>query len=186
MENYDNTVICDYITLWIKDADNNPLSDLQKGRAVWDIPPNAYYYKDRGSVCMMSIVDATLGGGADNIIILTQDGFNASTAQYKREGYYNVNRFDQDVRDLGVLGCFINNYAFGETTYETKYLSPEVIKVLTPARPRTIKLYFYDENKSIHAMDSSSEQGCITLKFEYVRPELLQENIYSVENKPAF
>tara|TARA_R110000744_G_scaffold40296_1_gene91406 strand:+ start:221 stop:769 length:549 start_codon:yes stop_codon:yes gene_type:complete len=182
MENYDNTVICDYITLWIKDADNNPKSDLQRGVAVWDIPPPAYYYKDRGSVCMMSIVDATLGGGADNIIIMTQNGFNTSTAQLED----GSNQFTRYTQDLGVLGCFINNYAFTDTTFETKYLSPEVIKVLTPARPRTIKLYFVDGKKAIHAMNLESDNGCITVKFEYVRPKLLQEKIYSVENKPAF
>jgi len=180
MENYDNTVICDYITLWVKDGNNHPQTNLNKGVVVWDIPPNAYYYKDRGSVCMMSIVDATLEDGAENVVVMTQSGFNSSTAQING----NVNQFEDDIQDLGTLGVFVNSYAFGETQYETKYLAPEVIKVLTPARPRTIKLYFTDEQKGLFRFDAAL--GCITIKFEYVRPEILQESIYSVEYKPAF
>jgi len=184
--NYDNTIICDYVTLWFKDADNHPDSDFSDGRAVWDIPPNAYYYKDRGSVCMMSIVDATLNKNiGDNVVLMTQSGFNSSTAQI----YGDVNQFDNDTQDLGVLGHFVVNRAEGSpAVYETKYLSPEVIKVLTPARPRTIKLFFVDEDKALHNLnnDGGDDNGHITIKFEYVKPEILQKNIYSVENKPAF
>lgn len=181
MENYDNSIICDYITLWLGDADNHPQSDMNRGKAVWDIPPNAYYFKDRGSVCMMSIVDANIEDSADNTVVLTQSGFNSSTAEI----YGGVNPFVRNIQDLGVLGCFINNYAFTGNNYETKYNSPEVIKVLTPARPRTIKLYFYDENKAIVNF-STPAKGCITIKFEYVKPELLEDNIHSMEYKPAF
>tara|TARA_R100001198_G_C5177925_1_gene175827 strand:+ start:69 stop:620 length:552 start_codon:yes stop_codon:yes gene_type:complete len=183
MDNYDNSIICDYVTVWIKDAYNNPKSNMDDGLAVWDIPYNAYYFKDRGTVCMMSVVDAAIDRGNTqgfvDIVMMTQSGFNCSTAQI-----HNDNHFEDDIQDLGVLGCFVVNYAFTNDDYETKFTTPEVIKVLTPARPSTIKVYFFSGGKNRHTLDD--EGGHITFKFEYIKPEILQENIYSTDPKPAF
>lgn len=181
---YDPTIICDYITLWTKDGDEHPESDLSDGRIVWDIPPSAYYFKDRGYVCMMSIVDATLQRIlGDNVVVMTQQGFNGSTAQI----YGDVNQFEKDIQDLATLGNIICARGEGQTLAST-YQAPEPIRLLTPARPSKIKLYFVEEDKRMKNLtsDGARDNGHFTIKFEYVKPETLQQNIYSVENTPAF
>ncbi len=185
MMDYDPTIICDYITFWTADAAEHPETDLDNGRMVWDIPPQAYYFKDRGNVCMMSIVDATMPRViADNNIIMTQSGFNGSVAQI----YDGTNQFEDSIQDLAVLGNIVCNRGEGDPlTFSTTYQAPEAIRLLTPARPSKLKLYFVDEDKELHDFaDASKDNGHFTVKFEYIKPEVLQKNIYSVEYKPAF
>ncbi len=183
---YDPTIVCDYVTLWIKDADNNPASKFSDDRAVWDIPPQAYYYKDRGSVCLMSVADVVWEKGGDNVMIFTQSGFNGSCAD-AGAGVINTETMTQeDYRDFALLGNIVKKiYDNSDDTYRMEYNnSHEPIRVLTPARPSQIKLYFVEEQKDHLNIDDSI--GCITLKFEYINPKILQSNIYSTEYKPAF
>lgn len=178
MKDYDPSIVCDYVTLFIKDADNHPESDMNDGKCVWNIPYNAYYFKDRGSVCLMSIVDGNISKVSD-MIVMTQKGFNGSTPV--------IDAFDNSIRDLAILGSFTHNLADGDN-YVTEYLSPQKIKLLTACRPSQIQLYFYDMNKN--AVDftqaAGNEKGHITLKFEYVNPEELEKNIVNQEYLPAF
>ncbi len=180
-----SSIICDYVTLFMTDAEENGLSDYANGVAVWDIPESAFYFKDRGSVCLMSIASASLPAEwSENVIIMTQQAKNGFTTQ---ENSTAANRINDD---LSVLGSFVNFTATGLNQYYTQYQSPQPIKVLTDAKPRQIRLMFFKDNKrafDISAGEAEMEdEGHITLKFEYVNPEKLQDNIYSTEYKPAF
>ena len=179
MKSYEPNIVCDYVTVFIKDAENNPETDYDSGRCCWNIPYNAYYFKDRGSVCLMSIVDANMSKLSE-MVVMTQKGFNGTTAL--------VNDMDNDTRDLALLGTFIHNeFENSGDHYETEYLAPQKIKLLTPARPSFIKLYFFNINKdSIDFTDGVGAGGHITFKFEYVPPEILENNIVKQEYLPAF
>lgn len=179
-----SSIICDYVTLFIYDADYNGLSDFANGVAVWDIPEKAFYFKDRGSVCLMSIASASLPPEyGDNVIIMTQQGYNGFTTQENSVAADLINQ------DLSVLGSFTNFSSEGTGHFSHEYQKPEVIKLLTPAKPRQIRLLFFKDDKTTFDLTSETElerEGHITLKFEYIDPEKLRENNYGVEYKAAF
>ena len=180
MSEYDPSVICDYVTVFTVDAANHPESDMDEGRLVWDIPPHAYYFKDRGSVCLMSIADGTLPRQVgENVIVMTQQGFNGMTAQEDSGTVINS--------DLAVLATFINS-RLQDDHIVTKYLSPQPIKLLTPAKPKQIKVQFMSMEKTAVDMSSTtlSANGTLTFKFEYFNPERLNNGLYSQEYKPAW
>ena len=179
-----SSIICDYVTLFMADAELNGASDYPAGLAVWDIPESAYYFKDRGSVCLMSIASSSLPAEyGENVILMTQQGYNGFTTQ--------VNSSDANVinRDLAVLGSYSNFTQQGIGNFRTEYQTSQTIKLLTPAKPRQIRLVFFKDDKTPFNLTTENEmenEGHITLKFEYIDPEKLQDNNYSVEYKPAF
>lgn len=179
-----SSIICDYVTVFMTDAEENGLSDYTNGVAVWDIPEKSFYFKDRGSVCLMSIVSASLPAEwSENVIVMTQQAKNGFTTQ---ENSTDANKINND---LAVLGSFVNFTTTGISNYYTQYQTPQTIKVLTDAKPRQIRLVFFKDDKTpfdITTENEMEDEGHITLKFEYIDPKKLQENIYSVEYKPAF
>lgn len=182
MKDYDPSIICDYVTLFIKDADNHPDSKLSDGRCCWNIPYNAYYFKDRGSVCLMSVVDANLSKKIADCAIYTQKGYNGICSAN------NSNSFDNSIKDLAMLGSFSHNFN-DSGNYVTEYQTHQDIKLLTSARPSQIKLYFYDERRfsiGFTAGGANNDLGHVTIKFEYVNPEELEKNIVKQEYKSAF
>ena len=179
----DTSIICDYVTLFIDDGANTIGADTANGLFVWNIPNKAYYFKDRGSVCLMSIADAMLPREVgENLVVMTQQGFNGMVSQVDSAAADKINS------DLAVLGSFTNFTSSGLGTFETKYKSPQTIKLLTPAKPRQIKLQFFTEDKTPLDMSSAplDNSGHVTIKFEYFNPERLNNVIYSQEYKPAF
>ena len=179
-----SSIICDYVSLFIYDAKENGLSDLANGMAVWDIPEKAFYFKDRGSVCLMSVASATLPseyGGS--VIMMTQQGYNGFTTQENSPAADLINQ------DLSVLGSFTNFSTSAGGHFSHEYQQHETIKLLTSTKPRQIKLFFFKDDKTPYDMTLETEterEGHITLKFEYIDPEKLRENNYGVEYKAAF
>lgn len=178
----DTSIICDYVSLFIEDgADTANGADTGNGLFVWNIPKTAYYFKDRGSVCLMSIADATLPREiGENVTVMTKQGFNGMVSQVDSTDADKING------DLAVLGSFMNNSYSEAGVFETKYQSPEVIKLLTPAKPTKIALQFFTEEKDAKDMNLLKSEGHVTIKFEYFNPERLNNVIYSQEYKPAF
>ena len=180
MKDYDPSIICDYVTLFIQDADNHPDSRMTNGKCCWNIPYNAYYFKDRGSVCLMSIVDANLGKSVAECAIYTQKGFNGICS--------DTNNFEENIQDLALLGSFNHSKQDG-SNYVTDYQTHQQIKLLTPARPTQIQLYFYNEQRFTIPFTSGgadNDKGHVTIKFEYVNPEELEKNIVKQEYGVAF
>lgn len=173
MKDYDPSVICDYVTLFIKDANNNPASDLANGKCCWNIPYNAYYFKDRGTISLMSVVDANLSESLGDGAIFTQRGFNGSSS--------DATTFSNNTPDLAMLGSIsVRESGLYQTT---AYQTTQNMKLLTPARPTQIQLYFFSETKD--AFDFTGfEAGHVTIKFEYVNPAELQKNVVEEEYTP--
>lgn len=179
----DTSVICDYISLFVEDANQTTGSDLANGKLVWNIPSNSYYFKDRGSVCLMSIADASLPREiGENLVVMTKQGYNGMISQVDSVAADKINA------DLAVLGSFSNFTTTPLANFQTKFLSPQPIKLLTPAKPAQITLFLFDEDKAAKDMSGSplSREGHFTIKFEYINPERLNNVIYSQEYKPAF
>jgi len=178
-----SSIICDYVTLFIDDANENGLSDFANGVAIWDIPEKAFYFKDRGSVCLMSVASASLPKEfGENVIMMTQQGYNGFTTQENSVAADLINP------DLAVLGSF-TNFSSSSGHFAHEYQKPEVIKLLTSAKPRKMKIVFFKDDKTPFNMTAETEmqkEGHITLKFEYIDPEILRENNYGVEYKAAF
>tara|TARA_R100000951_G_scaffold78546_1_gene66297 strand:- start:1953 stop:2498 length:546 start_codon:yes stop_codon:yes gene_type:complete len=179
-----SSIICDYITLFIEDAYENGLSDFANGVAVWDIPEKSFYFKDRGSVCLMSMVSSGLPSDyGENITLMTQQGYNGFTSQENSDAGDLINA------DLAVMGSYTNFSGDPGGSYLTEYTAPETIKLLTAAKPRQIRFVFFKNDKTTFDLSADSAmrtRGHITLKFEYIDPEILREGLYGVEYKPAF
>ncbi len=177
-----SSIICDYVTVFICDAYENGLSDFANGVCVWDIPESAYYFKDRGSVCLMSIVDATLPQDiGEDIVVMTQQGRNGFTTQENSAAADIINA------DLAVLGSFTNS-TNESGAYFSKFNTPQLIKLQTSAKPRRIRLVLFTDDKDTKDISSAAlrKEGHFTIKFEYIDPEVNQKTNYSVEYKPAF
>ena len=179
---YDPSIICDYVTLFIKDADNHPESKMVDGKCCWNIPYNAYYFKDRGNVCLMSVVDANLSKNVSDCAIYTQRGFNGICSDIDQTQFAN------DIQDLAMLGSFSHTFT-NNTNYVTEYQTHQQIKLLTPARPTQIQLYFYNDKRGAIGFTSggaNNDLGHVTIKFEYVNPAELEKNIVKQEYGVAF
>jgi hypothetical protein len=171
--NYSNTssLICDYITLFFEDG------NVTNGVAEWEIPTASYYYQTRGQMAVMSIADAVFNpnAGDDSILIATDSGFNGSVAQ---EGSADLIK-----NNLSVLGSFqqVGNTTMTEGIFA--YFKTEPVKILTPARPNKIRLYFF---KATNKNEFDIATGCVTIKFEYLSPEAEKEINDAVSYIPAF
>ncbi len=170
--NYSNTssLICDYITLFFEDG------NVTNGVGEWEIPTASYYYHNRGNMAVMSVADGVFNPNAgDNaILIATDSGFNGSVAQ---EGSADLIK-----NNLSFLGSFqqVGNTTMTEGIFA--YMKTEAVKILTPARPSKIRLYFFNNNKNEFDITS----GCVTIKFEYLSPEAEKEINDAVSYIPAF
>lgn len=179
----DTSIICDYVTLFVDDAASTTGTDLANGKLVWNIPINSYYFKDRGNVCLMSIADAALPRElGENVVIMTQQGFNGTTSQVDSAAADKINA------DLAAIGSFTNMTTTPLSNFRMKFSSPEPIKLLTAAKPRQITLFVFDEDKTAKDMSSQplDREGHFTIKFQYVNPEKQRDLLYSQEYKPAF
>tara|TARA_R100000951_G_scaffold43259_2_gene36391 strand:- start:872 stop:1405 length:534 start_codon:yes stop_codon:yes gene_type:complete len=149
-----SSIICDYITVFFEDG------NISDGVGEWDIPASSYYYQDRGTMAQISVADAAFGNGSGrNVLIGIDTGFNGTVAQ---EGSADLIK-----NNIAMLGTFQmvqeDTNARGGHFYKT-----EPIKVLTPARPSKIKVYFFNANtKEEYDIDG----GCLILKFEYLSPD---------------
>lgn len=165
-----SSYICDYITVFFEDG------NISANVGEWYIPPSSYYYQSRGTLALVSVVDATFDADGDNNILIAYDnGFNGTVAQ--------VNSTDLVPNNISILGSLIQSVNLSETTDGLyHYNRTEPIKVLTAARPNKVKLSFWKDNKQ--ARDVS--RGSVTLKFEYLSPEAEKEVNQAVSYVPAF
>lgn len=157
--------ICDYVTLYMGDATgNNYLYS-------WSVPPNSYYNKDKGLMCLVSLVQADAEiVEANGLVVSTDLGQNHLIAD---EGA--ANKLNNAYSTLGVLQ---------PPTGDVVYNSPEPIKLLATANPQTIRLAF---NSAETTKDKvTMTDGVFVLKFEYLIPEKSKELSYEAEYKPAF
>jgi len=173
--NYSDTssLICDYITLFFEDG------NITNGVGEWEIFSSSYYYKTRGNLCVVSLADAVFnadsGSTNDTIIIGTDCGLNSTVAQEGSSNKMNNN--------LSFLGSIQLAAQHGAIYGVFNYFKTEAIKILTPARPSKIKLYFLKANdKSLFNIT----KGCVTLKFEYLSPEAERQINEAVSYIPAF
>jgi len=158
--------ICDYVTLYMGDATgSNYLYS-------WSVPPNSYYNKDKGLMCLVSLVQADAEVvNANGLVISTDLGQNHLIAD---EGA--ANKLNNAYSTLGVLGV--------NATTELVYMSPEPIKLLATANPQTIRLAFNSAETA--KTKTTMTDGVFVLKFEYLIPEVSKELGYKAEYKPAF
>ena len=139
--------ICDYVELHYQDA--TVTSDFIMS---WNIPI-AYYSNLNSPVCEVSVVQCSVDKQPNvnsNLKWLgsVQNGFNT--------------------RNNGlILGHLIRNFDGGnETKYYLNEASP--VKILTPARPQTIKLQLVEPDDTPIDINSSGDgAGYFLLKFDY-------------------
>lgn len=170
-----SSVYSDYVTLYIKDV----YDSSSQGKLVWKIPPDAYYHKDKGLLCKVSLADAALqtsGSGDQNISInyvgsLT-GGLNEQVAATAVENFAGT---------LGILTYNSNiNWYSGQS-------GSEPIKLLTSARPDKIALTFVEGSKVKYDFDlSGGQDGIFVLRFDYFDPIAEKQINYDVSYKPAF
>ncbi len=137
--------ICDYLELHIQDATKNATTF----EFTWNIP-NAYYSNLNSPVCEVSLAQCSIDK-ANNI------NSNVKWLGSVQNGY--------NTQNSGlILGHLIRNFDGGnETKYYLNQSSP--VKILTPARPQTIKLQLITPNNA--AVDITTGSGFFLLKFEY-------------------
>lgn len=167
--NYTQDYRCDYVTLFIKDAENNSGSDMANGKCVWDIPESAYYYKDRSSITVMSVPSASMSKLLlDNIIMMSPIGFNNSCSQLNSNNATRLNS------SLGVIGSFVgHNKPNNTNTFEMRYINTSPIYTLVPSQPNKVEINFIKDDKSfvdLSTADTGGQLGSITLKFDYHKP----------------
>tara|TARA_B100000780_G_C21061699_1_gene426748 strand:+ start:628 stop:1161 length:534 start_codon:yes stop_codon:yes gene_type:complete len=168
-----SSIICDYITLFFEDG------NISNGVGEWEIPTSSYYYQTRGPMCVVSLADAVFnsdqGSTNDAIIVGTDCGFNSTTAQEGSSNKINNN--------LSFLGSIQLVQQHGAIFGVFNYIKTEPIKILTPARPSKIKLYFLKANdKTLYNIT----KGCVTLKFEYLSTETERQINDAVSYIPLF
>jgi hypothetical protein len=170
-----SSLLCDYITLFFEDGNITDKGDTEVGE--WYIPTSAYYFQNRGTMALISIADATYHADDNqNILIGYENAFNASIAQ--------VGTTDPLPNNLAILGNLYQTSNVAEVADGLyAYNKTEAVKFLVSARPSTIRLHFFKDNKAIRNMD---DRGSITLKFEYLSPEAEKEINDAVSYVPAF
>ena len=168
-------VYSDYVTCYIKDVYEETPSGL-----VWKIPPDAYYYKDKGTLCKVSLADAVLetdGAGDQNIAInyvgTLTGGLNEQLYTNKIENY------------AGTLGIF-RYISGGAYTWNIGNSGAEPIKLVTAARPDKITLTFVEGNKNYYNFDVQDQDGVFILRFDYYDEVIENQINYDVSYKAAF
>ena len=181
--------VADYVTLYKKDCRLLPKNDnvTPSGIMEWDIPQNAYYYKDRGNMCLVSLADCAIqtdGSGFQNLTINYEGTLTGGLAEQKTT--YTPSTINNNVGTLAV-GRYFDGSSDAGYIWNFSNGGTEPIKLLTAARPSTIRLYVYEGNKNEINFDGANNQDAIfVLRFDYLDPIVENEKISAVSYKPAF
>lgn len=176
--------ICDYITLFFKDG----IED-KAGTQKWDIPLSSYYYQTRGTMCLVSLADATLQSIANTnlnepVMIAYDGAFNGTTAEVDTADPLIPN----DMAFLGNLSVIQQRATGAQDDSIFQFRPTQPIQLLVTARPTTIRLHFVKPDKSAIDFDtfSASWRGSVTLKFTYLSPDEESRVNAAVSYNPAF
>lgn len=171
-----SSVFSDYVTLYIKDVYDSTTA----GKLVWKIPPDAYYYKDKGTLCKVSLADAAIqtdGSGDQNMSInyvgTLTGGINDQEGGNIVESYAGT---------LGIL-TYVSGAAYN---WNIGNSGAEPIKLVTSARPDKISLTFVEGSKNKYNFDLPSQDGIFVLRFDYFDPIVENKINNDVSYKPAF
>ena len=176
--------ICDYITLFFKDGIND-----REGTQKWDIPLSSYYYQTRGTMCLVSLADATLQsidkGDLKEPVMIAYDGaFNGTTAEVDTTDPLIPN----DMAFLGNISVIQQRADSMSDDSIFQFRPTQPIQLLVAARPTTVRLHFVKPNKSAVDFDTFSSywRGSVTLKFTYLSPDEESRVNAAVSYNPAF
>lgn len=175
-----DNIKCDYLTLWVKDANENSQSDLVNGLCVWDVNPESYFYKDRALVTLMSVVDATLDRNIqENVTIMTQMGMNGSSS-VTSNGRDLASTFVKN--NQATLGSFVAHTCESENIYDIGYSNSDIIELQVSPQPNQIRINFYHDDKSpvdLYSSGGGNLLGKIVIKFKY-----FNQNKYETSSSP--
>lgn len=180
--------VADYVTLYKKDCRLLPKNDgvTPSGIMEWDIPPSAYYYKDRGNMCLVSLADCAIQTDEDGYQNLTINYEGTLTGGLAKAGNVTASKINNNVGTLAV-GRYFDGSADAGYIWNFANGGTEPIKLLTAARPSTIRLYVYEGNKNEINFDGANNQDAIfVLRFDYLDPIVENEKNTAVSYKPAF
>lgn len=174
-----DNIKCDYLTLWVKDANENSQSDLVNGLCVWDVNEDSYFYKDKALVCLMSVVDATLDRNIqENVTIMTMMGMNGNSS---------VSTIARDLilvkNNHATLGSFVTHMK--DTTslsFDIGYSNSDIIELQVSPQPNQIRINFFHDDKSpvdLYSSGGGNLLGKIVIKFKY-----FNQREYQVSSSP--
>jgi len=185
--------IADFVTLYKKDCKLLPKNDGQtpSGILEWDIPSSAYYYQDRGPLCLVSLADVAVqtdtGVTSQNISINIEGALTGGLANqgYGASGTNAI--VNNNVGCLGIGRLFDGGAGGSEENniYHFANGGAEPIKLLFPARPNKIRIYLYEGNKNEFSFVGNNNQDAIfVLRFDYLDPIVENEKNNAVSCKP--
>lgn len=149
--------ICDYLELHIQDAVKDSEHIMQ-----WTIP-NSYYSNLQSGVCLVSLAQSSID---------ISPNVNANVK------YLGSIQNGHNTRKNGlVMAHLIRNFDGGtETKYYLNEASP--VKILTTARPQSVKLQLVEPNNTaINPKETEAGAGFFILKFEYLDYKQVQQGI---------
>ena len=150
---YNKLEIKDYITLFLREADENPAHGVYS----WRIP-QTYYTNQRSNVCTVSVAGGNLTPATTHNSVLIDYANGARNIYSKKQRY------------------IIGHGKLVDHSNKAFYVEPKGIELLCNARPEKITLKFIKESD---ALEKQMADGCITLVYCYYNAEETNAHLFN-------